>query len=287
MKFGVIFNRNRSSALKAVKELYELLKNKSIELFFDEKSNLDFKNIKLIKEVDMPKVVDFIIVLGGDGTLLHTASLIKDENVAIIGINQGKLGFLTETMTNEMKFLLDSIINNKYEIEERCRLTIHVHTKKTRIIERDILNDISINSGIVARIIDLELSMNGKRITSYRADGLIVSTPTGSTAYALSAGGPIIYPTLPITLITPICPHTLTMRPLVLSSKENIKIYVKGENRDIYLTIDGQESVQITEDVEFIQVKSSRNSIKLVKPFNRDYFDVLRDKLKWSGSSIE
>ena len=235
----------------------------------------------------MPKIVDFIIVLGGDGTLLHTAFLIKNEDVAIIGINQGKLGFLTETMTSEMELLLDSVINNKYEIEERCRLTVHVHTKADRVIEKDILNDISINSGIVARIIDLDLSMNGKKITSYRADGLIVSTPTGSTAYALSAGGPIIYPTLPITLITPICPHTLTMRPLVLSSKENVKIYVRGENRDIYLTIDGQESVQITEEVEFIQVKSSNNSIKLVKPLNRDYFDVLRDKLRWSGSSIE
>lgn len=287
MKFGVIFKINSNSALNAVKKLYELLKNKDVELFFDEKTNLDFKNINLIKEIDIPKVVDFIIVLGGDGTLLHSASLIRSENVAIIGINQGKLGFLTETMTSEMEFLLDSVINNNYEIEERCRLTIHVHTKTNRIIEKEILNDISINSGIVARIIDLDISMNGKQITSYRADGLIVSTPTGSTAYALSAGGPIIYPTLPITLITPICPHTLTMRPLVLSSKENIKIYVKGENRDIYLTIDGQESVQITKEVDFIQVKSSNNSIKLVKPFNRDYFDVLRDKLKWSGSSIE
>jgi len=286
MRFGVIFKRNSNSALKAVEKLYDFLKNKKIELYFDKKTELNFSNINLIDENKMPEIVDFIIVLGGDGTLLHTASLIKDQNVAIIGINQGKLGFLTETMTTEMEVLLNSVLDNKYEIEERCRLTIHVHTKTNRLIEREILNDISINSGIVARIIELELYMNSKRITSYRADGLIVSTPTGSTAYALSAGGPIIYPTLPITLITPICPHTLTMRPLVLSSKENIKIYVKGENRDTYLTIDGQESVQITKDVEFIQVKSSENPIRLVKPLNRDYFDVLRDKLKWSGSSI-
>ncbi len=287
MKFGVIFKRNSKSSLRAVEELYDFLKNKDVELFFDRKTELKFDNINLIDENEMPDIVDFIIVLGGDGTLLHTASLIKDQNVAIIGINQGKLGFLTETMTSEMDKLLNSVLKGEYEIEERCRLTIHVHTKTNRVIEREILNDISINSGIVARIIDLELSMNGKRITSYRADGLIVSTPTGSTAYALSAGGPIIYPTLPITLITPICPHTLTMRPLVLSSRENIKIYVKGENRDIYLTIDGQESVQITSEVEFIQVKSSDNPVKLVKPLNRGYFDVLRDKLKWSGSSIQ
>jgi NAD+ kinase len=286
MKFGVIFKQNSKKALDAVKILYDYLKDKDVELYFDENSSIKFKNINKVSEKEMPNIVDFIIVLGGDGTLLHTASLINKQNISIIGINQGKLGFLTETRTREMSALIDSVLNNQYEIEKRCRLSIHVHSKTSKIVDRVILNDISINSGVVARIIDLDLYMNDKKITSYRADGLIVSTPTGSTAYALSAGGPIIYPTLPITLITPICPHTLTMRPLVLSSKENIKIYVKGENRDTYLTIDGQESIQITEDIEFIQVKNSKYPIKLVKPINRDYFDVLKDKLKWSGSSL-
>ena len=232
MKFGVIFKKNSISALKAVNKLYDFFQDKGIKLYFDENTDLEFENIYRIKEKDMPESVDFIIVLGGDGTLLHAASLIKDEDVAIIGINQGKLGFLTETMTTEMDDLLNNVLRGKFETEERCRLTIHVHTKENRIIEREILNDISINSGIVARIIELDVYKDGKKITSYRADGLVVSTPTGSTAYALSAGGPIIYPTLPITLITPICPHTLTMRPLVLSSSTNIKIYVKGENKD-------------------------------------------------------
>lgn len=229
-----------------------------------------------------------IIVLGGDGTFLHVASLINDETVPILGINLGSLGFLTETLISELYDVVDSFLDNKYEIEKRCRLRVNVvnidSTKE--LIERDVLNDISINNGRVARIIDLDLFADDEKVTSYRSDGLVISTPTGSTAYSLSAGGPIVYPTLGVIIVTPICPHTLTMRPIVLPSNITLKIKNRSENEDVYLTFDGQLSIPINSEVSHIEISQSPNPVYLIKSGKRGYFNILETKLKWSGTPI-
>ncbi len=287
MKIGLILRTGLNNEKELIKEVFNLLNGYSIELYLCDYISNDFSKIHYIPEIDLPKSVDIILVMGGDGTFLYASSLVKDESTPLLGINFGKLGFLTESVFTELEEIIPLLLEKDYEIEERERLLVHVHTETDRILEQHILNEAAINSGRVARIIDLDVYNCVQMITSYRADGLLVSTPTGSTAYALSAGGPIIYPTLKLILLAPICPHTLTMRPIILPAESNIKIYIKSESKDIFLTLDGQLSIQMTDDVEYIQVKISPYPIKMIKLKNKNYFNILRQKLSWSGTSIE
>lgn len=286
---GIIIKKNSLLALKTIDTIYSYLTEKNITVYLDKNmfADLNMKNIVYIDEYEMEKYIDLLIVLGGDGTFLHSSSLIVNKDIPILGVNLGSLGFLTETLIEEFITTMDKILLKQYSFEYRSRLMIHIHYKNGTKKEQEVLNDISINCGHIARIIDLDVFMDSSKITSYRSDGLIVSTPTGSTAYSLSAGGPIVYPTLDVLIITPICPHTLTMRPIVLPSSANIKIYVKKASNDIFLTMDGQKSVEISNEVDFIQVKKSENRLKVITSEKRDYFEILREKLKWSGSPLE
>lgn len=288
-RIGIIIKKNSLLALKTIDTIYSYLVEKNITVYLDKNmfADLNMKNIVYIDEYEMEKYIDLLIVLGGDGTFLHSSSLIVNKDIPILGVNLGSLGFLTETLIEEFITTMDKILLNNYLFEYRSRLMIHIHYKNGTKKEQEVLNDISINCGHIARIIDLDVFMDSSKITSYRSDGLIVSTPTGSTAYSLSAGGPIVYPTLDVLIITPICPHTLTMRPIVLPSSANIKIYVKRASNDIFLTMDGQKSVEISNEVDFIQVKKSENKLKVITSEKRDYFEILREKLKWSGSPLE
>ncbi len=286
---GIIIKKNSLLALKTIDTIYSYLVEKNITVYLDKNmfADLNMKNIVYIDEYEMEKYIDLLVVLGGDGTFLHSSFLIVNKDIPILGVNLGSLGFLTETLIEEFITTMDKILLNQYSFEYRSRLMIHIHYKNGTKKEQEVLNDISINCGHIARIIDLDVFMDSSKITSYRSDGLIVSTPTGSTAYSLSAGGPIVYPTLDVLIITPICPHTLTMRPIVLPSSANIKIYVKKASNDIFLTMDGQKSVEISNEVDFIQVKKSDNKLKVITSEKRDYFEILREKLKWSGSPLE
>ncbi len=288
-RIGIIIKKNSLLALKTIDSIYSYLIEKNITVYLDKNmfADLNMKNIVYIDEHEMEKYIDLLVVLGGDGTFLHSSSLIVNKDIPILGVNLGSLGFLTETLIEEFINTMDKILLNKYLFEYRSRLMIHIHYKNGTKKEQEVLNDISINCGHIARIIDLDVFMDSSKITSYRSDGLIVSTPTGSTAYSLSAGGPIVYPTLDVLIITPICPHTLTMRPIVLPSSANIKIYVKKASNDIFLTMDGQKSVEISNEVDFIQVKKSEHRLKVITSEKRDYFEILREKLKWSGSPLE
>lgn len=286
---GIIIKKNSLLALKTIDTIYSYLVEKNITVYLDKNmfADLNMKNIVYIDEYEMEKYIDLLLVLGGDGTFLHSSSLIVNKDIPILGVNLGSLGFLTETLIEEFITTMDKILLKQYSFEYRSRLMIHIHYKNGTKKEQEVLNDISINCGHIARIIDIDVFMDSSKITSYRSDGLIVSTPTGSTAYSLSAGGPIVYPTLDVLIITPICPHTLTMRPIVLPSSANIKIYVKKASNDIFLTMDGQKSVEISNEVDFIQVKKSENRLKVITSEKRDYFEILREKLKWSGSPLE
>lgn len=222
---------------------------------------------------------DLMIVLGGDGTLLAVARALQPE-VPILGVNLGSLGFLTEVNRGELYPSLVAVLDGRYEVEERTMLAIELHRAGSERESYRALNDVVIAKSALARIIQLEVAISGRRVADYRADGLIVSTPTGSTAYNLSAGGPIVYPALPVMLLTPICPHTLSMRPLVVPDRSDVEITLNTAQEEVYLTLDGQEG-RALEFRDRICVTAAESRVRLVKISGRTFYDALRDKLRW------
>jgi NAD+ kinase len=223
-----------------------------------------------------------IIVLGGDGTLLSVARLVGDHEVPILGVNLGGLGFLTEITLEELYRVLERVVQGDFVTDERVVLNAAVIRRGERMVEFTVLNDAVINKGALARIIDLETTINGEYLTTFKSDGLIISTPTGSTAYNLSAGGPIVYPSLHCIIITPICPHTLTNRPIMIPDDVEIRAMLKTKQQEVILTLDGQQGFTLEfEDV--VEVRKAEGHILLIKSPYRHYFEVLREKLKWGG----
>src|ERR1051326_532824 len=225
---------------------------------------------------------DLLITFGGDGTLLSVARH-APAHVPVVRVNMGTLGFLTEIRVEEFPTVLDRVLGGEYPGEPRVTFSVSV-SGPNRDPEKQhrVLNDIAINKSAVARIIEMRVSVAGLFVSTFRGDGLIVATPTGSTAYNLSAGGPIIYPTMGAVVITPICPHTLTNRPLVLPDELDIEIGIfrHSEDQEIYLTLDGQEGISLTER-DRVCVRKSEHRVLLVQSADKNYFDVLRTKLKW------
>jgi NAD+ kinase len=229
---------------------------------------------------DIPDNTDLVVVLGGDGTLISVARLIGEREVPILGVNLGSLGFLTEITLDELCSSVDRYLSGDYRISERMMLHVAVVRNGLVIEEKRVLNDVVINKGALARIIDLETTINGNYLTTYKGDGLIISTPTGSTGYSLSANGPILYPELECFAITPICPHTLTNRPIVVASDSLITIGLKCINEDVFLTLDGQVGVELKCGDE-IRIAKAEKRTRLIISSSRDYFEILRTKLKW------
>lgn len=223
---------------------------------------------------------DLVIVLGGDGTMIATARLIGDREPLVLGVNYGSLGYLTEFRIEEMFPGLDAIIAGNYEIDSRVMLRAeHIRNGETAAAGR-VLNDVVINKAALARIIEIDVALNGQFVNSFRADGLIVATPTGSTAYNLSAGGPIIFPSMNAVVLTPICPFTLTNRPIVVPDSAEIELKLVNENEGVVLTLDGQIGHTMAAG-DRVLIRKSRTTFNIVQPPNRNYFDVLRNKLKW------
>ena len=223
---------------------------------------------------------DLVIVLGGDGTILSVARLIGSREVPILGVNLGGLGFLTEITLDELFPTLEVVLRNEFNVSRRLTLTARVLRGGEPIASYEALNDAVITKTALSRIVDLETHVNGEYVATFRADGLIVSTPTGSTAYCLAAGGPIIYPTLPAVVIIPICPHTLTNRPLVVPDSAVVEIIQGSAGEDVHLTVDGQVGVGLRcRDV--VSLKRSDRTITLIKSPKLNYFELLRTKLKW------
>ena len=221
---------------------------------------------------------DLLITFGGDGTLLSVARY-APARVPIIGVNMGTLGFLTEIRVEEFQEVLDDVLGGEYLAEQRVTFDVTAEGPDFRSSYR-VLNDAVINKGALARIIEMSVEVGGQFVSSYRADGMIVSTPTGSTAYNLSAGGPIIYPTMNAVVLTPICPHMLSNRPIVLPYYLRVDITIVSPSPEVYLTLDGQEGIPIAEGT-LVSVHKSDRTVALVQSPNKNYFDVLRGKLKW------
>ncbi|HYS03764.1 MAG TPA: NAD(+)/NADH kinase [Candidatus Dormibacteraeota bacterium] len=223
---------------------------------------------------------DLYIVIGGDGTLLMVARDLAARPRPILGINLGGLGFLTETGPGEMEEILIEILDGRYALDRRIGLEVSIVRGGKTVMRQVTLNDAVINKGALARIIELRLSIDRDPVTTYKSDGLIISTPTGSTAYSLSAGGPIIHPSLKAFLITPICPHTLSMRPLVLPDDSTAEVSLHTGDSEVYLTLDGQVGHALrTKDR--VRVRRSRQPILMVRSPRKSYFEVLRHKLHW------
>jgi NAD+ kinase len=278
-KIGIIGKTGKQETLDILTELAPWLKSKGHEVYVDIE-NATVMNIEGTPRSQMSALVDMVIVLGGDGTMIGVARLVAEKGIPILGVNIGGLGFLTAVSRDELYEVLDRVLVDDCPIEERIMLNACVLRHSECIAEYIVMNDVVVNKGALARIIDLETYVNNTYISTFKADGLIVSTPTGSTAYALSAGGPILYPTINSIVLAPICPHTLTNRPIVLPDDVKIEIMLRSLNEDVFLTIDGQMGFSLRQN-DIIEVKKSQYRARLYIPCERDYFEIIRTKLKW------
>jgi len=233
-----------------------------------------------VRKPDLPSQSDLLVVLGGDGTLLSMARLVGDLGVPILGVNLGGLGFLTATTEAELIPTVEALFRGEMLVEDRMLLAARVRRGEERLTEHVALNDVVITKSAMSRIITLAVSVEGQYATGYRADGLIISTPTGSTAYGLSAGGPIVYPTMDAVVLTPICSHTLTNRPIVLPARLPIEITLLTGQQEVMLALDGQVGVALGEG-DTVEVRQATPRIRLVRDPRRHFFSVLRTKLKW------
>jgi NAD+ kinase len=279
-RIGIIAKKNKPEAIEVTSRLLLWLKERGIEVVLDEDIASQVMPTRGVEKAEIPSQVDMVIVLGGDGTLLSVARLPGIENIPIVGVNLGAMGFLTEIPLEELYSTLEKILQGHYEKDRRMTLQAVVRREGKAVASYSVLNDAVINKGAVARIIDLEISINGRYLTTFKADGLILCTPTGSTGYSLSAGGPIIHPSLDCIGLTPICSHTLTNRPLILPDTVTVDVLIKSRHDKVFLTLDGQEGLSLKPD-DSISVKKSPNYITLIKSPYRNYFEVLKTKLKW------
>jgi NAD+ kinase len=280
-KVGVVVKPNSPEAFRTACDLSIWLRKNKIEQVGEPCvwSEHPANNAEAISD-ELAANSDLIVVLGGDGTMISTARMIGDHQVLVLGINYGSLGYLTDFRIEEMFPALEAIFRGEYDIDSRVMLHAEHWRDGEMLAKGRVLNDVVINKAALARIIEIEVSLNGLFVNSFRADGLIVSTPTGSTAYNLSAGGPIVYPSMNAVVLTPICPFTLTNRPIVVPDDAQIELKVDGENKGVVLTLDGQLGYPM-EPEDCVRIRKSRTTFNLVQPPNRNYFDVLRNKLKW------
>lgn len=293
MKFnsiGIVSLPDHERCQSILDKLTEWLLEKGILVFLDVKiaallpDGYKMKSSTFLLENQLDQI-DMIIILGGDGTLLRVARKIKKSNIPILGINIGGLGFLTDIKVDNLFSVLDDIIKGEYLLDERMMLEVKVTLDAGKTIAADYaLNDIVITSGEQSRIVSLSAFVNGQWINTFLSDGLIIATPTGSTAYSLSAGGPIIHPNLHALLITPICPHILTNRPIVIPDTGTIKVKVqkkhRGNETNCILSADGEVLAALKTGNE-VTVSKASHTIRFIKPKDNDYYHILRTKLKW------
>ena len=233
-----------------------------------------------VPEEEMSRRAELILVLGGDGTLIHAARMVRGRAVPILGVNLGSLGFLTEVPRSELFARLPEVISGRARLHTRMKLACRLHRGGKVIVEDEVLNDVVINRGAMARIADHEVSLDGQYMTTFKSDGVILATPTGSTAYALAAGGPIVHPALECAVVAPICPHALTQRPFVGPGAQVVNVVLRSPAADVYLTLDGQAGHALQQG-DRLEVWRSSNRTVLVSNPNMDYFGILRQKLHW------
>jgi NAD+ kinase len=281
-KIGIIA-KNIPEAQKAAKKLAAWLESHGKKVFIDSNTAAAIK-VHGYDQGSIPSLVEMLIVLGGDGTLLSASRLVADahRDVPIFGVNLGSLGFMAEVSLDELYDNLEKAIAGKLGTEDRIMLTASVLRDGKRLTRYRVLNDAVINKGALARMMELKVSVDDGHLTTLRADGLIIATPTGSTAYSLSAGGPIVHPTLHCFVITPICPHTLSNRPIAVPDNVVVTVCLTSPSEDVLLTLDGQIGFALMPN-DVVEIKKSRFKMKLIKHPTKSYYEILRTKLKWGN----
>ena len=285
-RIGIVLKPHQPDALKTICQLVAWLAERDITLVGGpeiEREQIEHQTGCAVPQVETDKLaaeVDLMLVLGGDGTMIATARMVGDHEVPVLGVNYGGLGYLAEFRIEELYTALESILSGNYRLDRRVMLAVELRRGDDPPKTSRVLNDVVINKSALARIIEIETYFDHYYVSSFRADGLIVSTPTGSTAYNLSAGGPVIFPSMNAVVITPICPFTLSNRPIVVPDNAEIELLLKTDNEEVALTLDGQVGFQM-EVADRVLIRKSRTTFNIIQPSNRNYFDVLRDKLRW------
>jgi NAD+ kinase len=278
---GIISRPRRSNLAVVVPPLLHWFETRGIRALYDtETASSLHDSSKGLSRAQLAKESQLLLVLGGDGTLLAAARVAAPLGIPILPINMGSLGFLTSFTLEEMYPALEETLAGHLSSSERVMLAVELERDGTIIERQTVLNDAVINKGELARMIDLELTIDGDVVCRYHADGLIVATPTGSTAYSLSAGGPIVHPAVESWVITPICPHTLTDRPLVVRDSSLVEINLSADTESVFLTLDGQTGIPM-HGADRVRIKRAAEKLNLIQPPKKSYFDILRSKLKW------
>jgi NAD+ kinase len=278
---GIISRPRRSNLAVVVPPLLKWLEARGVQTLFDEETASSLSDGS--KGQTRQRVADasqLLLVLGGDGTMLAAARLAAPRGIPILPINMGSLGFLTSFTVDELHPALDDTLQGRFSLSERVMISVELERAGRVIDNQRVLNEMVVNKGALARMIELELTIDSDFVCRYRADGLIVATPTGSTAYSLSAGGPIVHPAVESFVITPICPHTLSDRPLVVRDSSCIEMKLSGNTESVFLTLDGQRGIPL-QPTDRVRVCRAKEMLKLIQPRKKSYFEILRGKLKW------
>ena len=278
---GVISRPRRSNLSEVVPPLLTWLESRGIGVVYDQETASSLPDIsKGRTRQQVAAESELLLVLGGDGTLLAAARVAAARGIPILPINMGSLGFLTSFLLEELYPALEDIIAGRLTISERVMLHVELERGGRAIEKQSVLNEVVINKGALARMIELELTIDQVFVCRYRADGLIVASPTGSTAYSLSAGGPIVHPAVEAFVITPICPHTLSDRPVVVGDTSAIEVKLSAGTESVFLTLDGQKGIPL-QPTDHVRIARAQERLKLIQTPNKSYFEILRNKLKW------
>jgi NAD+ kinase len=278
---GIISRPRRSNVAEVVPPLLKWLEARGIRAIYDEETaeSLQAAGGGRTRQ-QVAEEAQLLLVLGGDGTLLSAARVAAPRGIPILPINMGSLGFLTSFMLEELYPALEETLAGRSSVSERIMLQVEMEREGKVIEQQRVLNEAVVNKGALARMIELELTIDANFVCRYRADGLIVATPTGSTAYSLSAGGPIVHPSVEAIVITPICPHTLSDRPLVVRDSACVEVQLEGNPESVFLTLDGQRGIRM-QPADRVRITRAAERLKLIKPPAKSYFEILRSKLKW------
>jgi NAD+ kinase len=278
---GIISRPRRSNLEVVVPPLLHWFAARGIRTLYDtETAGALHDSSRGLTREEVAEQSQLLLVLGGDGTLLAAARVAARLGIPILPINMGSLGFLTSFTIDEMYPALEQVLAGRFSCSERVMLDVELH-RDAEVIERQaVVNEAVINKGALARMIDLQLTIDADFVCRYRADGLIVATPTGSTAYSLSAGGPIVHPGVESWIITPICPHTLSDRPVVVRDSSLIEVHISGDTESVFLTLDGQTGIPM-QAADVVRMRRASERLRLIQPAQKSYFEILRNKLKW------